>query len=318
LAATQVARAVVPAPDGAYAGFTTAEGQNALFNLTTGVWNTAIGAYALYNNTSGQGNTAVGLNALRHNFEAPGNVAIGANALLNNTSGNSNTGTGYQALYNNTASNSNTAFGSQSLLNCRGGGNTAVGAQAGSSLTTGVGNVDIGSGVNGVAGESNVTRIRNIGVTPQNTAIYVTLDAVGGTKLGYTIASSSKRYKEDIKPMREASEALYSLKPISFRYKPEFDSDRAERFGLIAEEVEKINPNLVTRNERGEIMTVRYDSVNAMLLNEFLKEHRVVQDQEKEIRQLRTELKQQQALIEKISDKIGVLGPAPRLVSSSR
>jgi K+/H+ antiporter YhaU regulatory subunit KhtT len=118
--------------------------------------------------------------------------------------------------------------------------------------------------------------------------------------------------------MREASEALYSLKPISFRYKPEFDSDRAERFGLIAEEVEKINPNLVTRNERGEIMTVRYDSVNAMLLNEFLKEHRVVQDQEKEIRQLRTELKQQQALIEKISDKIGVLGPAPRLVSSSR
>jgi len=127
------------------------------------------------------------------------------------------------------------------------------------------------------------------------------VDSVGGSMIGYVNLSSARRFKEDIQPMDNASEALFSLKPVKFHYKPQFDSSKAQRFGLIAEEVEKVNANLVARNERGELTTVRYEAVNAMLLNEFLKEHgkveqqsRIIQQQEVTINQLKSTVTQQE------------------------
>ena len=125
--------------------------------------------------------------------------------------------------------------------------------------------------------------IGNIGATAQDTGIYVTLDAVGGTKLGYVNTSSSRRFKEGIKPMGAASEGLFALKPVNFRYKPGFDPDRSERFGLIAEDVEKVNPTLVAHDDKGNLTTVRYEAVNVMLLNEFLKEHRAFLKEQRKV-----------------------------------
>ena len=225
-------QAVMPPPDGGYVGFNTAEGQNALFSLTNGGFNTAIGDRALYGDTTGTGNTAVGAFALTANSPGDRNVAVGRGALQNNT-GSGNVAVGYQALFNNTSSgNSSQAFGNQALFhqttglynngfgwhalynNRTGFNNTAIGHEAGLNIT-GSGNVDIGAGVGGVAGENNTTRILNIGTTPFNTGRSVQVDATG--KLGYVV--SSQRYKEEIKPMDKASEALFALKPVTFRYK---------------------------------------------------------------------------------------------------
>jgi Chaperone of endosialidase len=373
--------AVSPAPDGGYPGGNTAEGQNALFSLTSGGYNTAVGFFSLRSDTTGQLNTAIGAGTLLANT-ADQNTASGAGALLSNTIGGANTADGAFALFSNTtgsnitaigsyalesntadentavgsgalASNTtgtqntafginaltsnttagangngantafgafalsasttggaNTAIGYAALAQGNGGANTAIGDLAGFNIT-GNGNIDIGFHEAGVAGENNTTRIGNIGATAQDTGIYVTLDGVGGTKLGYVNTSSSRRFKQDIKPMGAASEGLFALKPVNFRYKPDFDPNQSERFGLIAEDVEKVNPALVARDDKGNLTTVRYEAVNAMLLNEFLKEHRAflkeqrkVDEQDATISQLKSTVLQQQKGMEALAASV--------------
>jgi Chaperone of endosialidase len=302
-----VARAVVPAPDGGYPGFNTAEGTNALFSLTSGTANTAIGFNALFNNTTGGSNTGTGFQVLFRNTTGFQNAATGWRALFENTTGFHNTASGFEALFFNTTGNHNTADGDVALaanetgnfntaegahalrVNTTGSSNTALGFEAGFHIT-GNGNVCIGEGIFGLVGENNVTRIRNIGSTAQANGIFVTVGA--GGKLGRQV--SSRRYKDDIKPMDKASEALFALKPVSFRYKQEIDPARSPDFGLIAEDVATVNPDLVARDEEGKIVTVRYQAVNTMLLNEFLKEHRKVEEQEAAITQLKSTVVQQQ------------------------
>jgi hypothetical protein len=302
-----VARAVVPAPDGGYPGFNTAEGTNALFSLTSGTANTAIGFNALFHNTTGGSNTGTGFQVLFRNTTGFQNAATGWRALFENTTGFHNTASGFEALFFNTTGNHNTADGDVALaanetgnfntaegahalrVNTTGSSNTALGFEAGFHIT-GNGNVCIGEGIFGLVGENNVTRIRNIGSTAQANGIFVTVGA--GGKLGRQV--SSRRYKDDIKPMDKASEALFALKPVSFRYKQEIDPARSPDFGLIAEDVATVNPDLVARDEEGKIVTVRYQAVNTMLLNEFLKEHRKVEEQEAAITQLKSTVVQQQ------------------------
>ena len=209
------AQAVVPAPDGGYPNGNTAEGTLALFSVTSGIDNTALGFTALFNNTTGFGNAATGWRALFFNRTGFHNTAAGFEALFSNTIGNHNTADGDIALLHNTTGNFNTASGAHALnLNATGSSNVGLGFEAGFNIT-GSGNVCIGQGVFGLAGESNVTRIRNIGSTAQANGIFVTVGA--GGKLGFQV--SSRRYKDDIKPMNKASEALFALKPVSFRYK---------------------------------------------------------------------------------------------------
>jgi trimeric autotransporter adhesin len=372
-AVSPMAQAVVPPPDGGYPGGNTAEGQSALFSLTTGTFNTAVGFFSLRSNTEGESNTAVGAGTLLANT-ADGNTAIGMAALLNNTTGtentanggfglfnnnagNFNTATGYQALFNNTAGTYNTADGRGALvLNTTGGNNTAIGAfalgfntagdntavgsfalqgnttggrnttigdntlasnttgsentalgsQAGGNIT-GSRNVCIGAGVSGEAGTDGRTYIRNVNTFPQNFSAgvneYVTVRLSDG-RLGHTFVTSSKRYKEDIKPLSAVSEALYALKPVSFRMKKECDETQPLGFGLIAEEVEKVNPALVYWNDKGQVESVRYDMVNAMLLNEFLKEHKKVETLESAVASLAAMVREQTGQIREMSTRL--------------
>ena len=353
------AQPVVPAPDGGYPGGNTAEGENALLSLTSGTNNTAVGwfslktvatgqyntaigagtlfvntgdlntatgAAALWSNTSGASNTANGFAALFSNTEGRFNTAIGDRALFSNTTGDSNTANGYRALDSNSTGFSNTAIGLQALArNTTGSGNTTLGSFAGASQTTGSGNVYIGRSVGGAPGESDRTRIRNIGSTPIVAGgITVMIQGVGGTGdqiLGYN--ASSRRYKQDIKPMDNASERLLALKPVIFRAKG--DPTHLTHYGLIAEDVAKVNPDLAAYNADGQPETVRYDAVNAMLLNEFLKEHRKNEEQEATIAQLKqdfqSKLMRQQKQIEaltaglqKVSAQLEASKPAPRVV----
>ena len=222
------------------------------------------------------------------------NMANGYEALYSNTTGGFNAANGVFALYNNTIGNFNTATGPGALLaNTTGSNNVAVGATAGIALTTGSGNVCIGAGVSGVAGESNTTRIRNVYTTVANgRAVYVNADNKIGT------LSSSRRFKHDIQPMDRSSETLFALKPVTFRYKKDADPSQALSFGLIAEEVAQVSPELITRDEEGKPQTVRYEAVNAMLLNEFLKEHR------KTIAELKSTIAQQQRAIEQLATQM--------------
>src|SRR6266542_2776999 len=245
LALSLMAQAVVPAPDGAYPGFNTAEGQNALKNLSTGQantavgwfslfsdttasFNTAIGLQALYSNTTGASNTASGWGALVLNTEGSGNTATGYQALDSNTTGNNNTANGYQALTSNTEGDQNTANGTVALFNnTTGTGNVALGNGAGFNATTGNLNVYIGAGMVGVADESNACYIASIfGQTSLN-GVPVLINS--DNKLGTT--TSSKRFKEEIKPMDNASEALFALKPVTFRYKKQIDPQGIPQFG---------------------------------------------------------------------------------------
>jgi uncharacterized coiled-coil protein SlyX len=288
-------------------GNNTATGFEALRNNTTGSFNTANGDGALFHNTTGGNNTATGVDALYSNTSGSFNTANGDSALFNNTTGGNNTANGVDALYSNTSGSNNTANGLIALFNnTTGGDNIAFGVLAGANLTKGSNNIDIGNlGVGGesrkirigTAGTQNGTFIAGIrGVTTVNAnAVPVVIDSAG--QLGTT--SSSRRFKKEIKPMDQTSEAILGLKPVTFQYKS--DSTGTPQFGLIAEEVAKVNPDLVVRDEKGEIYTVRYEAVNAMLLNEFLKEHRTVQGlkstattQEATITQLKSTVAQQQ------------------------
>jgi len=391
-------QAVSPPPDGSYPGANTAEGFNALFSLTTGLYNTAIGYFALdavktgnfntalgagalfantgdentatgagalLSNTSGFSNTAIGEGALFSNTTGAQNTAIGASALQTNATGDRNTATGESTLQNNTTGFSNTAIGEGALFqNTIGFSNTAIGHNALAVNTTGVNNTAIGDsalffstgtkntalGIGAGNGITTATNVICIGasvfgadvdnscfignirhVTTQNgDAIPVVIDSAG--QLG--TASSSQRFKKEIKPIDTASEAILNLKPVTFHYKT--DKNDTPQFGLIAEEVAKVNPNLVVRDKNGEIYTVRYDAVNAMLLNEFLKEHQKVEDQDRKlteqqatIAQLRKDLQatgaQQQKEIEaltaglqKVSAQMGLSKGAPQTVSNNQ
>jgi len=331
------------------ADFNTAEGFGALFNNTSGTQNTATGVNALISNTTGSFNTAHGVNTLFRNTTGFQNAATGVQALFSNTTGFHNTAAGFQALLSNTTGNHNTADGDNALVhdttgifntaigahaldqNITGSSNVALGFQAGFNIT-GSGNVCVGENIVGVAGESNVTRIRNVGSTAQANGVFVTVGA--GGKLGFQV--SSRRYKDDIKPMDRASEALFALKPVSFRYKQEIDPARSPDFGLIAEDVATVNPDLVARDEEGNIVTVRYQAVNAMLLNEFLKEHKKVEEQQANIAELKSTVAQQKndfqanvahqqeqiealtAGLQKVSAQLEVSKTAPRVVNNDQ
>jgi Chaperone of endosialidase len=407
--------AVVPAPDGGYPGFNTAEGQNALQNLTTGAANTGIGWYSLFSATTGSFNTGLGAGALALNTAdentaigtatllfntADGNTAVGSRALLNNTTGGTldviidqfsvgpnvaigqralesntlgggsvavgyqalasfvqgpiipnppnpdvdmralalNTAVGFQALANATGP-FNTAFGYRALYNTTGGfngtffegaQNVAIGTQALANNETGSNNIALGylAGDNvttansviciGVSGEDvdNTTWIGRIYGTTTISGSTQQVVVTPGGQLG--TVGSSRRFKKDIEPMNNASEAILALKPVKFRYKT--DKTHTSQFGLIAENVAEIDPDLVTYGQDGEIYSVRYDAVNAMLLNEFLKEHRKNEKQEATIAELKTEIaslsatvKEQAVQIQKVSAQLEVSKGAPEI-----
>ena len=293
----------------------TAAGVAALFSNTTGGGNTAAGVFALYANSTGNANTADGVEALYNNTTGLNNTAIGYSALNQNNIGSSNTASGFQALFSNIRGSSNTAIGLDALqFNSVGSDNIALGDSAGINLTVGSNNIDIGN--NGVAGESNTIRIGTNG-THTNTymagisgatvagGVGVVVDSNG--QLG-TIASSA-RCKDNIQAMDKVSEAILALKPVTFRYKKELDPKGIPQFGLVAEQVEKVNPDLVARDEQGKPYTVRYDAVNAMLLNEFLKEHRTVQE-------LKSGAAKQEATIAKQQEQIEALTTGLQKVSA--
>jgi hypothetical protein len=386
------AQAVSPPPDGGYPNFNTAEGDNALFSLTTGAGNTANGYQALVNNTtgnentangsgalgsntagstntatgvgalasntSGSDNTATGVGALGSNITGFGNTASGVDALLNNTtingvSGDNNTATGvsalqnnttgfqntangsfalesnttginntangYQALVNNTTGNNNTAIGVGALQNATGNNNIAIGNQAGVNLTGGSNAIEIGNpGVApnqiriGVQGTQTATFIAGIYGSLFPNGVQVVASPQG--RLGTT--TSSARFKEAIKPMDKASETILALKPVTFRYKKELDPEGIPQFGLVAEEVEKVNSALVARDANGKPYTVRYEAVNAMLLNEFLKEHRTVQELKTTVAKQQKQIERLTAGLQKVSDHLELNKPARRIVNN--
>jgi hypothetical protein len=427
-------QAVVPAPDGGYPGGNTAEGQNALFRLTTGTYNTAVGLSSLYNITESSFNTAIGAAALLADTTGARNTATGAGALLSNTTGSANTGMGAFALFSNTAGGFNTAVGDRALItHIAGDNNTAIGASALFSDATGVHNTAIGaaalfgnitgdsnaavgdtalasntagsgntavgrealfsndSGINNTAigrsalhsnsagilntaagwgalaanttgsyntaiGDSalanNTTGRDNIAVGDFAGANHITGDfniyigndgeaeEAGQIRIGSTCCQSrafmagiwgvigpgtpvyvysngllsegpphSARFEYDIQSMDAASDTLFRLRPVTFRYAPELDSDGIRQFGLIAEDVQTVNPDLVARDKEGKPLRVRYDQVYAMLLNEFLKEHATAQEMKKEIAALKEGL-------QKVSAQLEASKPAAQVVNN--
>ena len=303
----------------------TATGRAAMGNGTTGSENTATGWQALFNNT-GDANTATAAFALWSNTTGFGNAANGHLALYSNTTGDSNTANGRNALINNTTGSGNTANGVDALYsNTTGNNNVALGNSAGGFLTTGDNNIVIFN--DGVAGESNHIRIGSVGTHTSTFIAGISGVAVAGAAVKVNangqlgVAPSSERFKAEIKPMDNASEAILALKPVTFRYRKELDPKGSPQFGLVAEQVAKVNPALVDRDGKGEIYTVRYEAVNAMLLNEFLKEHRTVQeleataiDQQKAIKALTASLREQASQIQKVSAQLEVNKPAPQMV----
>jgi uncharacterized coiled-coil protein SlyX len=293
-------------------------------------------------NTAGHNNTAVGSGALTTNTEGFENTAIGDSALSDNTTGFSNTATGISALASNTDGGLNTAMGNEALFrNTTGGQNTAVGNGAGSNITTGNGNVAVGvhAGTNVTTADdvicighpgrdvSHSCFIENIfGVTSGGVGVFINSFGRLGTM------TSSKRFKEEIKPMNQASEALFALKPVTFHYKKEIDPEGTSQFGLVAEDVFNVNPDLVVRDKDGKPYSVRYEQVNAMLLNEFLKEHRQVREQRATIAQLKSAVERQEianarqqkqiealtAGLQKVSAQLEMSKPAPQTVLNNQ
>jgi Chaperone of endosialidase len=300
----------------------TATDAGALFSNTTGQFNTATGTFALFSNIVGDensafgygtlemctagagGNTAVGYSALFHDSSGTSNTAVGVAALTDNNSGNFNTASGYDSLVFNFDGSGNTAYGVDSLgNNTSGNNNTALGYQVGNNLDTGNNNIDIGYNVTGVAGESDTIRIGNTnisttiirGISGTTIASGATVFVATNGQLG--TMTSSERFKQEIKPMDKASEALLALKPVTFCYKKEIDPAGTSQFGLVAEEVEKVNPDLVVRDERGKPYSVRYDQVNAMLLNEFLKEHKAFLEEQRKVQEEDGKIQEEEATV---------------------
>jgi hypothetical protein len=290
----------------------TASGYQALLNNQTGSDNTANGYGALYKNMLGLNNTAIGFQALS-NSDGDENTAVGARALFNN-SGGGNTAVGYRALFSNAGplgGRGNTAVGHRALSNSTGDSNIALGQDAGSSITTADNVICIGIAGTNV---SNSCFVGNIfGATSSGgSTVYVNANGRLGTK------TSSRRFKDQIKPMDSASEAILALKPVSFRYRKDIDPEGTSQFGLIAEDVERVSPHLVVRDKDGKPYSVRYEAVNAMLLNEFLKEHRKVQKLEAALEAVTKRLKQQDAKIQKVSAQFEMSKPAPQVVNNNQ
>jgi hypothetical protein len=311
-AVSPAVRAVDPPPGDFYTGDNTASGEDALFSLTTGIHNTAGGYHTLFSNTTGFNNTAIGWTAMMANTTGVRNTAVGCDGLNKNTIGNNNTAVGTQALLNTTTGN----------------GNIALGYRAGQGITTGNNNIDIGN--SGTPGDTNTIRIGAPGAQAntfiagiRGATVADGVTAVVGSDGHLGTIVSSERYKDAVQPMDKASEAILALKPVTFRYKHELDPKGIPQFGLVAEQVEKVNPDLVARDDQGKPYTVRYEAVNAMLLNEFLKEHRKVETQEKKVQQLETTvarleaaLKEQAAQIQKVNEKVELAKPAPRMATN--
>jgi Chaperone of endosialidase len=316
------------------ASFNTGVGTGTLLS-NNGDSNTAVGAAALLLNTTGSENTAVGTAALV-NSNADANAAFGAFALNANTSGIGNTAIGVSALKNNTSGNFNTATGDAALVSSMNGAlNTAIGVSALSSNTTGGSNIGLGvnAGIN-VSTASGVACIQSDGGNVDNTTwignIYAVTTQSGTTapvivsndgQLGTVV--SSERFKKDIATMDEASEIILSLRPVTFHYKS--DARETPQFGLIAEEVAKVNPALVLPDKQGKPYTVRYEAVNAMLLNEFLKEHkafveeqRKVQEQGATISRLEQQIEALTAGLQKVSAQLELNKPAPQTVLNNQ
>ena len=311
----------------------TANGTAALELNSAGSNNTAVGAFALFSNTTGDRNTATGWQALVNNTGANNNTAHGFEALHNSNSGN-NTGIGFDALEANTTGNSNTAVGANALRNATGSDNIALGEGAGGAVLAGNNNIEIGNG--GASADDNTIRIGLEGTQTQTFiagivgngpfGCDVTIDPVTG-QLGVSACISSERFKKDIDSMNKASEAIFSLNPVTFRYKN--DKTNIPQFGLIAEEVAKVNPALIAVDKEGKPYSVRYQQINAMLLNEFLKEHQKVQELEttiaKQQKDFQTTAAHQQKQIEaltaglqKVNAQLEISKPAPQTVSNDR
>ena len=302
---------------------------------TTGRHLTGIGAAAMRNNTTGEFNTAIGADALRQNATSGLNVAVGDSALasFNDNVDGGNAALGSIALTDLATGIQNTAVGRRALeFSTSGSNNTALGWRAGDNVTTASGVVCIGANVQGANDEDNRTFVRNLTNNQVQTfnpptVRYVTSRTADG-RLGVTSVVSSRRYKYDIKPMEKVSEAILKLKPVTFHLKKEVDTSGLPGFGLIAEDVEDINPDLVYHDEKGRPESVRYDAVNALLLNEFLKEHKKVEEQQasitdlkstvavqqKEMQVLTAQLKEQAAQIQKVSAKLEMRKPDPKVV----
>jgi hypothetical protein len=322
----------------------TAVGFDALMNndsTTNGVatGNTAVGAQALFSNTDGDSNTAVGFQGMLNNTDGHRNNAIGHSALLNNTGGSYNQAMGVRALADNDTGVGNIAIGDNSLSSNIGGSeNTVVGDTAGINIHTGRFNTYIGANVgSGGPDENNTVRIADnsngvagsrcfIGGITGNPAFIdsVRIDPTTG-QLGDQ--PSSARFKKDIDPMSNTSEAIFSLKPVTFRYKN--DKTKTQQWGLIAEEVAKVNPALIAVDKEGKPYTVAYDKINAMLLNEFLKEHRKVQKLEATVAKQQRDFqaiaanqqKQIEALtagLQKVSAQLEASKPASQVVLNNQ
>jgi hypothetical protein len=292
----------------------TATGFSALVQNTTGDQNTACGLRALWKNTTGFWNTADGAGALALNTTGARNTATGQSALSKNTTGSLNTATGNDALPNNTVGRFNTAIGFGALFdNTTGSQNTAIGYSAGVDVSTAFNVICIGANVAG-ANVSNTTWIGNVyGRTTRNaTTAPVVVSADG--QLG-TVASS-ERFKKDIATMQKASESILSLRPVTFHYKT--DTADTPQFGLIAEEVAKVNPALVLPDQEGKPYTVRYEAVNAMLLNEFLKAHQKMEEQGATIAKQQKQIEALSAGLQKVSAQLGANRSTPQLVTNNR
>src|SRR5262249_40996149 len=305
----------------------TAVGSNALTSNTVSA-NTAVGAFALEVNTSGVLNTAVGTSALRNNLNGNANNVFGHHALTSNQHGIENNALGDLALQHNVDGHGNTAIGDGALqLSTTGNENTALGDDAGTAIVFD-GNVCIGAIVHGVNGDNNKTRIRNIGSTPLVGATTVKIASTGGIGdqiLGFD--ASSRRYKEGIKPMDKNSEKLFALKPVVYHGKG--DATHVKLYGLIAEDVADVNPELAVYNEKGQPETVRYDSINAMLLNEFLKEHTGSVEEQRKVEKLEATVAQQhkdfeavvnelKGQIQKVSAQLEMSKAAPQTVLNNQ
>jgi hypothetical protein len=278
----------------------TADGAFALFANVLGSSNTAIGMSALHSNSSGSQNTAVGVGALENNT-GDNNVAIGNESLSTNSAGHDNTACGRFALAINNTGNSNTADGSFALSrNTSGSNNTAVGYNAGSNVSTANNVICVGIAGQNVSDSFYVGNVFQTDIDADNLPVRIDVTGRLGTQ------SSSRRFKEDIQPMDRASDAILKLKPVTFHYKN--DARHNPQFGLIAEQVAEIDPTLVAFDQERKPYTVRYDQVNAMLLNEFLKEHHKVQELEKGMAALTVQLKEQSVQIQKISAHVTIHG----------
>jgi hypothetical protein len=312
----------------------TAVGNLTLFSNTTAVDNTAVGSQALATNTTGSDNTMLGYEAATFNSTGSDNTGVGWGAMGGNTTGYHNTAIGSQALLNNLTGYANTGIGYEALLNCTGAGNTGLGYLAGQNLTTGDDNIDIGA--DGVAGEAGVIRIGrsfinstyiagifDVPVFTGTTAVYI--NSVG--QLG--TAGSSARFKQNIRSMDSESEVLLALHPVSFQYKAELDPKGIPQFGLVAEEVDKVDPDLVIRDAEGKPYSVRYDQVNAMLLNEFLKEHKAFVEEQRKVQKLEATVAKQRkdfeaavgqmtAQIQKVTAQLEVSKAAPQTVLNNQ